>query len=663
MILINAIKKFSFLVFIVGVISCGIGKSVKNAEIALEAKQYSVAIEYLLDDYRNGSKREKPIIANKLGDTYLILREYEEAKKWFKKSFDKEKTKANILGLVKSSKNLEQYEESLLYLKELEKASYDQNYISNEYKFLKEAIRRKGVKDDTVDVELARFSERSSDYSPVFFRNDFIIFTSDRQESAGSDDYLWTGYSFSDFFITSKYGRRNTKNFDAIFNSDANEGTICFNKDFTEAIFSRCPRLTPDKESYCKLYSSQLIEDYWSEPQLLNICIEGYNYGHPVLFENDSLLIFSSDQDSGFGSHDLFYSERLEEGNWSSPYAFPEVINTRNKEMFPTVDGDTLYFSSDKNGGLGGLDIYKTYLDRETNKWSFPEPLPVPFNSGADDFGLITDRSSEDEISGYFSSGRRGDGVDDIFFYRKNGQSIFTKKPTKKDTTTSEVEQDIFVLITTIEDKYEDSTNPNSSVIGKSSLAGVKIDIQSTNDSLTLRSDDDGKAFKELLMETNYVIKASKKGYLNRVVDLSTMNIDFEGQNSQTINLEIKMDKIFVGQEIVLQNIYYDFNKWDIRKDAEPTLDQLSELLHANPDIKIELGSHTDCRGEDKYNLDLSQKRAESVVQYLINKGIDPERVIPKGYGETQPNILCDCDNCSDEDHQENRRTSFIIIE
>jgi peptidoglycan-associated lipoprotein len=168
----------------------------------------------------------------------------------------------------------------------------------------------------------------------------------------------------------------------------------------------------------------------------------------------------------------------------------------------------------------------------------------------------------------------------------------------------------------------------------------------------------------ELAENMDYNFLASLSGYLSNGAKFSTKGIAKDPNNPvQTFEIEIVLDKIYKNREIVLENIYYDFDKWDIRPDAEPTLNRLSEVLKQNPEVRIQLGSHTDCRGNDNYNEDLSQKRAQSAVNYLISRGIDPGRLSALGYGETQPAAECVCTRCTETEHQTNRRTTFKVIE
>jgi outer membrane protein OmpA-like peptidoglycan-associated protein len=184
------------------------------------------------------------------------------------------------------------------------------------------------------------------------------------------------------------------------------------------------------------------------------------------------------------------------------------------------------------------------------------------------------------------------------------------------------------------------------------------------DETLTFDTGSDGFFTFELEENTDYNFLGSRDGFLNNETTFSTKGIGKDPNFPvQKFEVELVLDQILIDKEIVLEDIYYDFDKWDIRKDAEPSLNRLAQTLKLNPDLIIQLGSHTDCRGNDRYNQDLSQKRAQSAVNYLITKGIASERLIAKGFGESDPKADCACSRCDEEEHQENRRTSFRILE
>lgn len=177
-------------------------------------------------------------------------------------------------------------------------------------------------------------------------------------------------------------------------------------------------------------------------------------------------------------------------------------------------------------------------------------------------------------------------------------------------------------------------------------------------------SDVDGSFFSQLDTNETYFFQTTKAGYFTALDTLSTFNLNIPADTNQwTLAIQIELAPFEKGKEIVLENVYFDYNKWDIRPDAAAELNKLVRLLNENPDLNIEMGSHTDCRGRESYNQSLSQKRAESTMQYLIQAGISDSRLQAKGYGESSPAASCDCNSCTEEEHQRNRRTSFVILD
>ena len=209
-----------------------------------------------------------------------------------------------------------------------------------------------------------------------------------------------------------------------------------------------------------------------------------------------------------------------------------------------------------------------------------------------------------------------------------------------------------------------DPADPNSKVLGRRPLNGAAVVAEFGKKKQNFTVAEDGFFTMELTENMDYTFSATMKDYLANSTKFSTKGIAKDPKNPiQVFEVEIELDRIYRDKEIVLENIYYDYDKWDIRPDAEPTLSELAEVLKQNPNIRIQLGSHTDCRGNDNYNQDLSQKRAQSAVNYLIGKGIDASRLTAVGYGESQPAADCVCSRCTEVEHQTNRRTTFKIVE
>lgn len=647
---------------------CSFGKKIKDGETAYERKQYSVAIEMLQDEYDKAeNERIRGRTAYLLGMSYSFLEENSLSVDWLTKASDNDYGNEALLKLAQAYKKEGKYQSAIDVYKLLKNSSNNKRQIDREIYVINEISKWSNEPVPGVRVELMNDNSAYSEYSPVLLDKNFLVFTSDMNESTGSEDYKWSGNKHSDLFVMLKNGS-DVKRFDAGINSDANEGAACFSKDGMEIVFTRC-EVRNEEDGYCRLMYSERFSGIWSDPVVIPIQKTGINYGQPTFIEEDSVLVFSARMEDGTGGHDLYYSQRIanEDGSfyWGEAYLFPQTINSQGNEMFPSGDGDTLYFSSDYFAGLGGLDIFKTWL-QPNGEWAPPQNLKNPINSSHDDFGFIVDYDAQlrgNEVQkGFFSSTRAGYGKEDLYRFERNR---VVASPSEDDPMEEEeIAIEIYLAGKTKEVEYNDNNNPNSGIIGKVNLDECYITITNGETSENVYSDDNGQFIVQLEKDKEYSVKASKVGYLNAFEKISTKNLKVEkGQLATTINVELVLTRIFTNVEITLENIYYNFNKSDIRADAEPTLDSLSQLLIQNPQINIQLSSHTDCRGDDEYNLILSQKRAESAVAYMSRKGVSKSRMVAKGYGVTALSINCNCDDCTEEEHQVNRRTTFKILE
>ncbi len=406
----------------------------------------------------------------------------------------------------------------------------------------------------------------------------------------------------------------------------------------------------------------------WSTPEILPFTKEQVNYSHPTLSEDGQIMIFASDAPKGIGGYDLYATRHLS-GQWTQPVLLSDRINTVGNEMFPTLYRDTLYFSSDHLPGLGGLDLFKTY-QRSDNSWYPPQNMMPPVNSGGDDFALTLqparDQYKNNIMEGYFSSSRPGGmGSDDIYSirYDPSKEHLVLDNQRKDENKIKEAENILLLEGTVRTPVYAEPGNPNSARMGQEPLDSVRIRIQMGYRDTVMMTGTGGRYRDTIAYDTTYEISVSKEGYLSSSRTIQTRDLPETESGRQTIIADFELDKIYLNREIVLQNIYYDYDKWNIREDAKPTLDSLANILKWNPEIQIQLSSHTDCRGSIEYNRDLSQKRAQSAVDYIISTGIDADRLSARGYGETRPAVDCPCSDCSEEQHQKNRRTTFKVID
>lgn len=628
--------------------------------MAYDRKQYAVAIDLLEEEYSKTSNvNAKARKSYLLGQSYLQILEYKEAKTWFVKAVQHNYGAEALSMLARVQENLEEYNEAIETYQKIGEITGRRQETERDIQICKNAIL---LINNPKRVVIEKIIENTSvsEYSPAIYDDQYLVFTSERKEATGKNTYSWTGEKHSDIFIMMKNGSE-VRSFDSNINTEANEGNPCFTQDMNTMYFTRCYSFDSGDE-FCKIMTSQKVDGFWSEPTVLPFIQEKVSYGHPALIEKDKILVFSSDLEAPGDTKDLYYTELLEDGNWANPEKLPASINSQGNEKFPTSDGDTLYFSSDYLPGLGGFDIFKTYLTEDA-KWTTPINLGYPINSGADDFSYIVDKNAKPKPTvikeGFLVSSRQGVGKDDIYrFYElKAPQEI-------KDTTPVVKDKKLYVTVKAYTPVYQISDEPNSGKTGRIALGNVLIKAISADGQKVaeLYTDVNGFFYTEVPLNKQITFTGAKLNYLNSSKTISTSNIEFGNEDAKTINLELELEKIYLDKEINLENIYYDYDKWDIKEEAKPTLDKLVQLLQDNPQINIQLSSHTDCRGEDQYNETLSQKRAQSAVEYLISKSIKPERLVAKGYGESLLTISCICEQCTEAQHQANRRTTFKIL-
>ena len=389
-----------------------------------------------------------------------------------------------------------------------------------------------------------------------------------------------------------------------------------------------------------KLYSAKLINNKWTEIKELPFNSEKYSIGHPSLSLDEKKLYFISDMPGGYGLTDIYNVDILPDGSYSSPVNLGEKINTAGKEMFPFVDeNNILYYSSngiDKN--VGDLDIYYTDLKNESTK-VFNAGLPI--NSKSDDFAFFKIRGRE---KGYFSSNRiGGKGDDDIYLYSGDFKEKEICKEfiniAIKDSKTFKLLDSVSVLLRPIASKIQ--VEKNTKLNGR-----VKFEKSCVSDSLK--------------------ISALKKGYL-------PFNKSFKSQKGK-LNYELLLEKDILSEKIVevvdrkvqiiIDDVYFSYGKFNISSQSKLKLAKLIAIMNKYPEIKIKVNSHTDSRSGYLFNLKLSKKRALSIRNYIISKGISKNRVYFEGYGEQK--IINKCFNnvkCSEEEHLVNRRTTFLIVD
>jgi len=510
---------------------------------------------------------------------------------------------------------------------------------------------------------LKEVNSEGSEFSPLVY-NGQLIFSASRKQKTYSNGLPFLGiYRAKINEDLTAIG--DTELFsDAIFDPERNEGTPAFSPNGKTVIFARSNSgkrkdVSPDVD----LYISRLVPgSVWTEPILVSASDSASWDGSPAFSGDGRTLYFSSNRVGGSGGMDLYRVNMDASGRFGNPANMGKALNTPGDEMFPFVSKDgKLFFASDGHPGLGKLDLF--VAERRSGKISV-ENLGLPYNSSLDDFGL----SSDERGNIFFSSNRRGGmGDDDIYFYQAPAKETLadnvdplTGRPRNGDGEGEDI--DIKTVNYFLEGKVLEEENV---AVTDARITIYRIDGGFEELDTETISDAKGTFGPIRLVEdTDYVIIVEKEAYLTGREGFSMYGrtipqILLRKPVTDTIfNTDIVLDKLFVGKTFVLENIYYDLDRAEIRSDAALELDKLVQVLLDNPTIKIELGSHTDVRGSPIYNFRLSQRRAESAVEYIISRGIVRNRLTAQGYGEDE--LIIEGAR-TEEEHQVNRRTEFKV--
>lgn len=649
---------------------CTTVQKAKTGADAFDRKQYFLAASLYEKEFgANSEKNIRAKLAYGAAMSYQKTNETPRSIQWFREAaelgFGDVAWRQYGLALIQNR----QYEEAIAVFD----SRLQEKGNSEEFRLLLSSARQAKAlyldKLDIYEVNPLPVNTVASEYAPVISVRGELLFTSDRPAGTGEENYKWTGRKFSDLFSTTENGSE-ANLLDPMINTTANEGTACFSLDGNILFFTRCGLSLDQPDAYCKIFVTKRDGPGWSEPLALSFQKEQVNYMHPCLAASDSVLFFVSDNERGEGGFDIYYSEWADD-DWSEPERLGKRINSPSNEKFPFMFRDTLYFASDRLGGLGGLDIYKSFVN-ENGEWQPPINLKSPINSSEDDFALVIDPESEADgnVHGFFSSSREGGmGKDDLYRFTrtKTDESVLTARDREKTEDSAALKKTIryqaFLSIHVVQTIRENPDDPNSRVIDKKPIPNTLVLLREGATPVQLRTNNNGNILREISYDENYFVLATATGLLNASKEINTFQARDENNPTKTFNVEIALDKAYTGKEVIIPDIFYDLDKWDIRPDAEPPLNSLVQLLKDNPRIRIQLSSHTDCRGTDEYNQELSQKRAQAAIEFLIKNGIDGSRLVPKGFGETQMVNLCVCEQCTEDEHQANRRTTFIILD
>ena len=617
-----------------------------DADHALyKEEKYFEAIELYKKAYVKEDGRDvKAEIIFKIGESYRLSDQPEQAEVWYGKAIIAQYADpVAILHLADMKMINGKYDEALVeyqkYVAEkpsdpkgkkgIEAAQMAQKWADNPDKYIVEPVVL--LNSEYYDYGVA-FSDR---------KNDEIVFTSTREGSVGSDMSEVTGDNFSDLY-TSKRDNKGKWSEPVLaegeeVNTPQSEGAPAFNSRKNTMYFTRC-KVAKNGYMGCEIIAVKKQGTKFAQAEVVQIASDSAIVGHPALNAGDDVIIFASDLDGGQGGKDLWYIKEESRNKWSKPINLGSEINTPGDEMFPFIreNGD-LYFASDGHVGMGGLDNFVAKKKGET-QWADVENLKAPLNSNANDFAIVFDA---DKDKGFFSSSREGGrGKDDIWQFSVP-PILFKLIGIVKNSETGEP-----LVAATVKLIGTDGTS-----VEKDTKADGTFEFAQNGDQAYINKN------------TSYSITVSKPGFLNAKGKETTVGIEESKIFAHTYEL------IPIKEEgIKLPEILYDFNKTTLTEQAKDSLDYLYDILIDNPQLVIELRANTDSRGSDSYNKNLSQGRAESAVRYLISRGIETERMEPKGYGET--NLLisdAEINKLATEEereaaHQLNRRTDFIVL-
>ncbi|GAA3765412.1 OmpA family protein [Flavobacterium ginsengiterrae] len=641
--------------------------SIKNADKKYDSYAYADAIKAYEKLVEKGFRDEK--VFQRLANSYYNIGELKEALKYYQELFIlNENQEAEYLykyaQCLKSEGNYTKADEILE--KFSQKASSDKRAVL----FLKNRNYLEDIKSNSgrFDIADAGINSKDSDYGSTILGNQ-LIFTSARDTgSIVKKNFKWTNKAISTLYAVDLnpdgsigkpmlFHKNNLKvNF--------NQSTPVFTKDGKTMYFTRNNsvngkrRQNENKVTFLKIYKAVLIGDEWKEVQELPFNSDEYSVAHPALSVDEKTLYFASDMPGTLGLSDIFKVSIESNGTYGKPENLGPEINTEGRETFPFIsDENELYFASDGRPGLGGLDIY---VSKITKEGTFDEVQNVgePINSKQDDFAFIINSKNR---NGFFSSNRtNGHGLDDVYRFTENRRLI--------------CEQQISGTITD-----QETNEPLSNV------ALILFDEMGKS-AVEAKSDANGNyVFSNVKCGKKYFIKTSKEDYLFK--EVTTTLKKATGSVSLPIALEkkpkpitaipvviktnnsIKPVKVTIavgtdlGKLLKIPMNFFDLGKATIKKTSEPQLQKMVDMLNQYPTIKVDIRSHTDSRSSTESNQILSDKRAQSTKNWLVSKGINENRLTAKGFGETQlVNKCADGVKCTEQEHQQNRRSEFIIV-
>ncbi len=603
---------------------------VKQADKYYKRLQYVKAAETYEKAIKKGDADEH--VYKNLADAYYQIFDTKNAEKYYALLAPKSDDPEVFYRYAQVLKANGKYEESIPWMAKFAKMKpADHRAIKFREKpdYLPKILDRD--KDKFVVNEMPNINTEYADFGAKPLNNK-LYFVSARDTKGKT--YSWDKQPFLDIY-QADYVDGIVSNIEKVpgdVNTKYHDGTFCFSPDgktmyFTrDNYYDRSYKTDTTGISRLKLFSAKLVNDEWTNVQELPFNNDNYSVGHPAVSPDGKKLYFSSDMPGGMGQSDLYYVDIKGDNDYGKPVNLGPNINTEGRENFPFISkkGD-LYFSSDGHLGLGGLDVFA--CKNVDGKFSRPRNLGVPLNSGKDDFAIYI---NDDTKNGFISSNRDATRIGD--------DNIYTIKNVKPVC-------DVLISTTVV--------NVKTGKILKQ--ASVTLTDEEGNPVKTKLTDDEGHA--DFLIECNQNVTVE-----GRAEEFENNKVKIPATDEEEVAVKIALnpiEKIITVKELDINPIYFDFDKWNIRRDAAFELDKVVAAMKKYPELKIHIVAHTDTHGPAEYNQKLSEKRANATMQYIISKGIDASRLSAEGKGESEPAVKCH--PCTKKQDQLNRRSEFLI--
>ena len=615
---------------------------------SFENEEYETAIEEFKEDLEDDPN--SPVANYYIAESYRRSNRIKEAKDYYAKAIEGGYADDEMeLHYAKSLKVNEEYDEARRVLRSYIEYTTVEPFVARAENELRNLDKLDSIQLDVRKIEVTpadAINTENAEYSPYFYNNELYFSSTRETESV----FKGNGSGFSDLYKVQANGLildgGTVQPLEDFINEQGiNEGTIAFSPDGNTMVFAKGNSGKKGGRPDVDLFISEKKNGTWTQPQAMPINSPDWE-SSPVFNQAGTVIYFASNRPGGEGGIDLYRTSKNDRGRWANVSNLGAPINTPENEMFPYVSPDNkLYFSSDGHAGFGMLDMFEAVRQGGvTNVRNLGPSMNTPY----DDFGLIY---SDFPYEGFFASNRPGGrGDDDIYTFVDN---------------TPDLKEVQYVLKGTTYSLDKDST--------RSLLGGVRVDLYDAegkiiNDVTTGRGGvyeftiDPEKEYTLLGNKVDFLAGRNALSTRGETVDKATLT-ERSFTKEFVVDLDLTKIEIAITELFKVENVFYDLAKWDIRPDAALELDKLVQFLKDNPGVSIELSSHTDSRDNDDNNMILSQKRAESAVNYMVSRGIAKSRMTPKGYGETV--LINECANdvpCTEEQHQENRRTEFKII-